>query len=96
MSKAHILFIAVDISIPYAQSLKDKRQPLKSLKQKLANKYNISIAEIDHHDDWQRSVLGVVMINSDKRYLEKQSSLIEQSILETRDVELIGFDREFV
>jgi uncharacterized protein len=96
MNSCHIVFILIDLHIPYAQSLKDKRQPVRSLKQRLKNRFNISIAEIDALDEWKRVVYGVTMISNDKRYLDKQSSLIEQMVLEVTEFELITFDREFL
>jgi len=96
MNTCHIVFILIDLHIPYAQSLKDKRQPVRSLKQRLKNRFNISIAEIDALDEWKRAVLGLTMISNDKRYLDKQSSLIEQVILEVTELELVAFNREYL
>lgn len=96
MSKATVLFIKVDLHIPYAHSLKQKRQPVKSLKQRLQNRFNASVSEIDALDDWQRSVIGIVMIANDKIYLEQQANKIEQIIIDEVDMELIGFTREFL
>jgi len=96
MSQAAVLFIKVVLHIPYAQSLKQKRQPVKSLKQRLQNRFNASIAEIDALDNWQRAVLGVAMIANDKVYLEQQASKIEQIIIDEADMELIEFSKEFL
>jgi len=96
MNACHIVFILIDLRIPFAQSLKDKRQPVRSLKQRLKNKFNLSIAEIDALDDWKRAVLGVTMVSNDKRYLDKQSSLIEQAVLEMTELELVEFNREYL
>lgn len=96
MSKASILCIKVVLHIPYAQSLKQKRQPVKSLKQRLQNRFNASVSEIDALDEWQRAVLGVAMIANDRTYLEQQASKIEQLIIEETDMELIEFANEFL
>ena len=96
MSKAHILFIKVALHIPYAHSLKQKRQPVASLKQRLQNRFNASVSEIDALDDWQKAVLGIVMIAKDRVYLEQQAAKIEQIIIEEIDMELIEFSREFI
>jgi uncharacterized protein len=96
MSKTSILFISIVLHIPYAQSLKQKRQPVKSLKQRLQNRFNASVSEIDALDEWQRAVLGVVMIANDKVYLEQQVSKIEQIIIDEADMELVEFSKEFL
>ena len=54
-----------------AQSLKDKRQVLRSLKDRLRAHYNVAVAELEHQDTWQRSRIGVVTISGDVGYLEK-------------------------
>ena len=56
--------LTLDIHIPDAQSLKDKRQVIRSLKDKLRRQFNVAVAELDHHDLWQRSVVGVVTASS--------------------------------
>ena len=52
----------VELHIPDVQSLKGKRQVLSSLKTRLRNRFNISIAEIDEHDLWQKSILGIACV----------------------------------
>ncbi len=63
--------LTLEIYIPDAQSLKDKRQVLRSLKDKLRGHFNVAIAELDHQDLWQRSVVGVVSISNDDKHLEE-------------------------
>ncbi len=58
-----VLLMVVDIHILNAGSLKEKRRILNSIKDNLRNKFNISISEIDYHDLWQRSKIGLVRIN---------------------------------
>ncbi len=92
----HILFLVIEAHIPHAHSLKEKRKDIKGIRDRLRAKFNVSVAEIDFHDDWQRSIIGVTMINNDKRYLESQSSAVETLLLEYRDVELIRIEKEWL
>ena len=62
--------LTLEIHIPDARSLKDKRQVLRSLKDRLRRHYNIAIAELEGQETWQRSVVGVVTISADPRHLE--------------------------
>ncbi len=71
----HIGLLQLDVHIPYAHSLKDKRMALRSLKDRLRKRFNVSISELDHQDLWQRSAVGVVSIGPDAGYLEKQLNL---------------------
>lgn len=66
----NIGLLTLEVVIPYAQSLKDKRQVIRSLRDRL-KKFNISIAECGHQDLWQRSTLGIVAISSDHTILER-------------------------
>lgn len=56
--------------IPQATSLKDKRRAFKSFKDRLANRHNVSIAEVDGLDDRRWGVLAVGMVGSERRYVE--------------------------
>ena len=55
-----IALLTLDIHIPHAHSLKDKRMILRSLKDRLRSKFNVSVSEVDHQDLWQRSQVSVV------------------------------------
>jgi uncharacterized protein len=63
--------LTLEIHIPDARSLKDKRQVLRSLKDRLRAHYNVAVAELEHQELWQRSRVGVVSISGDPQYLEE-------------------------
>jgi len=65
-----IAYLTLEIRIEAAHSLKDKRQVVRSLKDRLRNSFNVSVAEIDVTDLWQRATLGVVSISDSRDYLE--------------------------
>ena len=65
-----IAYLTREIHIETAHSLKDKRQVLRSVKDRLRNTFNISVAEIDVTDLWQRATLGIVSISDSRDYLE--------------------------
>jgi uncharacterized protein YlxP (DUF503 family) len=65
-----IAYLTLEIRIEGAHSLKDKRQVMRSVKDRLRNSFNISVAEIDSTDLWQRATLGVVSISDSRDYLE--------------------------
>ncbi|HED34330.1 MAG TPA: DUF503 domain-containing protein [Gammaproteobacteria bacterium] len=92
----HILLVRLNLEIPQAHSLKDKRRQIKSLKERVMNRFNASVAEVDFLDNWQKSVLAVCMISNDKSYLDKQFSLIENRVLEYAEIELLSMDREWL
>jgi uncharacterized protein len=63
--------LTLEIHILDAQSLKDKRQVIRSLKDRLRAHFNVAVAELAHQDTWQRSRVGVVSISGDSGHLEK-------------------------
>jgi len=70
----HVGVLLVSLHIPQAQSLKDKRMVLRSIKDKVRAHYNVSVAELDGLDKWQTATLGFAAINRDQCYLNGQLS----------------------
>ncbi|HKV63540.1 MAG TPA: DUF503 domain-containing protein [Candidatus Acidoferrum sp.] len=73
--------LTLELHIPDAQSLKDKRQVLRSLKDKLRRDFNVAVAEMEHHDSWQRSVIGIVTISNEEKHLRE----VLQKVLDEAD-----------
>jgi uncharacterized protein len=63
--------LTLELHIQHAQSLKDKRQVLRSLKDRLRAKFNVAVAELEYHDTWQRSVVGIVTISNEEHHVEE-------------------------
>ncbi|KMP11641.1 hypothetical protein UZ36_03645 [Candidatus Nitromaritima sp. SCGC AAA799-C22] len=62
------------------RSLKEKRRIIRTIKDRLKNKFNVSIAEIGDQDVWQNLHLGIVAVNSDAKYLEGQMAQVVHAI----------------
>jgi uncharacterized protein len=62
--------ITWELHLAASQSLKDKRQILKSLKDRLHQRFNVSAAETDHQDLWQRAELTAAVVSTDRRHAE--------------------------
>jgi uncharacterized protein len=73
--------LTIELHIPDAQSLKDKRQVLRRLKDKLRRDFNVAVAELEHHDTWQRSVVGIVTISNEEKHLRE----VLQKVLDEAD-----------
>jgi uncharacterized protein YlxP (DUF503 family) len=76
----HIGLLQLDLHIPYAHSLKEKRMAVRSVKDRLRKRFNVSISELDHQELWQRAEIGVVSIGPDPQYLEQQLNLALREI----------------
>jgi uncharacterized protein len=79
--------LTLELHIPDAQSLKDKRQVLRSLKDKLRRDFNVAVAELEHHEAWQRSVGGVVTLSNEEKHVREML----QKVLDEADSILGSF-----
>jgi uncharacterized protein YlxP (DUF503 family) len=60
-----------ELHLPGCQSLKDKRSIVKSLKERLIQRFKVSAAEVDHQDLWQRAALAAAIVSGDARHVEE-------------------------
>ncbi len=88
-------YLSLEIYLPYSHSLKEKRKSLSAIKDRLRNKYNVALAELEYQDKWQRSKIGVVTLNSQKRVVEKQFQRIIADAESLIDGEIIQFEIHF-
>jgi uncharacterized protein YlxP (DUF503 family) len=72
-----IATLTLELAIEHAQSLKDRRKAVRSLKDKLRHGFNISVAELDDALAWNRATLGVVAISRSTAYLSGQLQEVE-------------------
>lgn len=85
----------VELHIPAAQSLKDKRSAIKSLKDQLRAHFNVSVAELEADEKWQRASLGVAAVGEDRRYVEGYLRQVVEWIERNRFVNVIRVEQEY-
>ncbi len=88
--------LEISLHLPDAQSLKDKRQPLRSILARVRQNHNVSIAEVAHQDDWQRAGLAVVGVNTERAPMEKTLDQVLRVIEETPGVVCAGEQRQWL
>lgn len=86
----------VEIMIHDANSLKDKRQVVKSIIGKLKSRFNISVAEVDLNEKWRRSVIGFACVTNDTVHANKQISNVLKFIERDTRVEIIDENIEIL
>ena len=87
----------IELSIPMAFSLKDKRQVVKSVTTRLRNEFNIATAEVDQLDSWQVAIIAAVTVSNDRDYAHGLLTRVVQWVENTRlDCELVDYQIEFV
>jgi uncharacterized protein YlxP (DUF503 family) len=72
--------LTIELSIPHARSIKDRRQVVRSLKDKLRHSFNVSVAELDDASLWNRATLGVVALSASATYLNGQMQEVDKAV----------------
>jgi hypothetical protein len=88
--------LTLDLHIPAADSLKSKRLIIKSLIDRIKNKFNVSIAEVDANNLWQRSVIGIAYVANETVIINRVFEKIKNIVLNTHSVELIDSTMELL
>lgn len=88
--------LRLEFFLPYAHSLKDKRIFLRGLKDRLRNRFNVAVAELDFHDKWQRSAVGIVTLNQQRTFVEQVLDKVLRDIEATAEAEIVGRRIEFL
>ena len=71
--------LSIELHIPGARSLKDKRTVLRSVKDRI-KKFNVAVAEVEYHDLWQRCALGVVTVSNDEKHADQELAAVVNEI----------------
>lgn len=87
--------IHIELFLPAPQNLKEKRAIVKSIVSRLRNKFNVSVAEMNYLDQWQRTELVVAAVANEMSFLQKELSSVVRLVEMTPDVELIRADTEY-
>ncbi len=88
--------LTLDLHIPEANSLKSKRRVIKSLIEKIKNKFNVSVSEVDMQNLWQRSVIGIAYVSNETVMINRVFEKIRTQVNNTHSVELINSDMEML
>jgi uncharacterized protein YlxP (DUF503 family) len=75
--------LTLEIQLPYAHSLKEKRAVIQKLRDRLRSRFNVAVAELDHQDLWQHATLGVVSVSNSQTVLE---SVLRQVLAESEKI----------
>jgi uncharacterized protein len=81
-----------DLRIPGCGSLKEKRHVVKTLSNAIRSKFNVAVAEVDHHDLWQRTAIGVAAVAGEQYHARKVVHEVERLVERWAEVEVIGTD----
>jgi uncharacterized protein YlxP (DUF503 family) len=74
-----IALLSIELHVPGARSLKDKRMVLRRIKDRL-KKFNVAVSEVEHQDLWQRAALAIVTVSSDQQLADRELAAVTDEI----------------
>jgi len=74
-----VALLTVEFHVPGSHSLKDKRMVMRRVKDRL-KKFNVSVAEVEYHDLWQRSALAIVTVSTDQAHADRELAAVASEI----------------
>ena len=93
----HVGVCRISFRLPENGSLKGKRRVLKSITSRVANKFNVSIAEVDNNDAWQLATLGISCVSNNKRHANEVLSKVVAYITDARlEIEMLDYNIEIL
>ena len=95
MASGYVGILTIELHFPEAGSLKGKRKHVKSAKAHLRQRFGVSVAEVDHHDLWQRARLTVACASVGHRELQELLDAAERFLV-AQDFEIVSVEREVV
>ena len=87
--------VRLELELPFTSSLKDKRQTLRSLKDRLRRK-NVSVVESDHQDLWQRATMEIALAAVSRGAAEEKREELRRTLLNYEDLSILDWREEFV
>ena len=95
-SMLHVGALSIDLHIQSSNSLKSKRMVLRSIKDRIRDKFNVSVAEVGGQDKWQACTLGICMVGNDKKLIDASLQTILTVISQARDVTVTDHELQFL
>ena len=87
----------ISLRLPENSSLKGKRQVLKSITSRIRSKFNVAVAEVDDHEQWQLATIGICCISNDKRFTNQILSKVVDFVVGGRfEVEILDYEIEIL
>lgn len=88
--------LRIELFISNAGSLKHKRAVIKSIKDRIAAGFNVSVAEVGSLDKWQKAEIGVAAAGNDSRYLNGQLDKVLDCVRGYGDVQIVDYEMEII
>jgi len=88
----HAAAACFDLHVPDSRSLKAKRAAIRPIVDGLRHRFPVSVAEVDHQDQWQRAAFGVAVVGSSVTQVREVLASVERFVVAASDVEILDVD----
>jgi uncharacterized protein YlxP (DUF503 family) len=92
----HAAAVCFDLHVPDSRSLKAKRSAVRPIVDGLRHRLHVSVAEVDHQDQWQRAAIAVALVAESSRQLERLLETVERFVANAPDVELLDQETTYL
>jgi uncharacterized protein YlxP (DUF503 family) len=92
----HVTLLTIELLIPHAHSLKEKRSAVRGLRDRIRSRFNASVAEVGYQDKWQHALLAACLVGSDRRQLASDADRLRGLCEEAGDVEIAAIDQQWL
>ncbi len=86
----------VELMIPQAVSLKDKRRVVRSVKDRIANEFNVSVAEVGGLDRYKQAILGISMVSTETKHIQQCFDKLIGKLQMVRDAFLVDYKIDYL
>jgi len=90
-SRVYLILVTVDVLVPGATSLKDRRAVVNRIKDRIKSRFNASVAEVGELEKWQRASLAISMVSNEKKKLQIDADKLKEGLLSMTDISITDF-----
>jgi uncharacterized protein YlxP (DUF503 family) len=88
--------VRIELHLPGASSLKDKRAVIRSLKERIRTRVHAAVAEVDHQDLWQRAALGVSVVSGERRQVSEMLQSVRRLVEQVHEAQLLDWQEQLL
>ncbi len=92
----HAAAACFDLRVPRSRSLKTKRAAIRPIVDSLRHRFHLSVAEVDHQDQWQRAAIAVAVVGSTETQVREVLASVERFVVSVPDIELLDVETGWV
>ena len=96
MTAVHAAAVCFDLHVPESRSLKVKRCAIRPIVDGLRHRFHVSVAEVDHHDQWQRASIGVAVVASTDGHLREILDSVERFVDTAANIEVLDIHTDWL